>query len=159
MRRKTKNKKTADNGIEEIFTANMEARRNSSERWTDWMTKSFGTLAFLEINCFLFVVWIVWNLGYLPEAPIFDPFPFNLLTLVVSLEAIILSTIVLISQNRAARIADLREEIDLQVNLRAEKQVAKILQILDKHNPNLAAWEKPMDLKTLEKRVEKRMKG
>lgn len=167
-RRKTKKQKHIDYGVEEIFTASMERRRNIAERWADGTADSFGTLAFLVINCLVFVTWIVWNLGYIPEATIFDPFPFNLLTMVVSLEAIILSTIVLISQNRAAKIADIREEIDLQVNLRAERQISEVLRILDKlehkmhvthlDNQWLADMEKPIDLKKLEKQMSKKIR-
>lgn len=168
MRRKVKKKKTPNGAVEEIFTASMERQRNAAERWADWTANSFGTLAFFEVNCLIFAAWIVWNLGYIPMAPIFDPFPFSLLTMVVSLEAIVLSTIVLISQNRAARMADIREEIDLQVNLRAERQITKILQILDKvehkihvahaDDKQLAAMEEPFDLKKMERRVSKKMR-
>jgi len=76
---------------------------------------------------------------WIPSIPTLDPYPFGLLTMIVSLEAIFLSIIVLISQNRAAKIADLREEIDFQVNVQAEREITAILRILDKiqHSMNV----------------------
>ena len=62
---------------------------------------------------------------------IFDPFPFNLLTMIVSLEAILLTSFVMISQNRMGRQADKRAHLDLQVNLLAEQELTKVLQMLD----------------------------
>jgi uncharacterized membrane protein len=83
-----------------------------------------------------FGLWIAVNLG-LPAAALgsrfapFDPFPFGLLTMTVSLEAIFLSTFVLISQNRQAAVADRRAESDYQVDVRAEAQVAKLLALAE----------------------------
>ncbi len=89
-------------------------------------------MPFLVVNCLWFVVWIVVNLGLIPSLPVFDPFPFGLLTMIVSLEAIILAIIVLISQNRAARIADLREEVALQVEEISEHEITKLLELMVK---------------------------
>jgi uncharacterized membrane protein len=111
------------------YTARAEARRTGLERFADGLTKSFGTVTFLVINAIWFLIWIVWNTGQLGVAA-FDPFPYGLLTMIVSLEAIFLAIIVLISENRAARVASLREEIDLQVNMIAEEEVTKIMQML-----------------------------
>ena len=70
------------------------------------------------------------NLGYVSQIPIFDPYPFILLTMVVSLEAIFLSIIVLMSQNKQSQISTLREELDMQVNLIAEREITMTLKIL-----------------------------
>ena len=70
-------------------------------------------------------------MGYVPSIPPFDPFPFNFLTMVVSLEAIFLSVVVLISQNKSSIIDDIREEIDFRVNVEAEKEITKVLHMLD----------------------------
>ena len=109
--------------------AEADQKRTAAERFADWLTDYFGTVAFLAINALWFGVWMVINLGWVPGVKPFDPFPFGLLTMVVSLEAIILAIIVLISQNRASRIADLREEIDLQINTLAEAEVTKIIKL------------------------------
>lgn len=109
--------------------AQADARRTPAECFADWLTDHFGTVGFLTINAVWFAVWIVLNMGWVPGITPFDPFPFGLLTMVVSLEAIFLAITVLISQNRAAKIADLREEIDLQINTMAEEEVTKMIQL------------------------------
>jgi uncharacterized membrane protein len=76
-----------------------------------------------------FGIWIPWNIGLTPFRP-FDPFPFGLLTMLVSLEAIFLSIFILMSQNREAGIGELREETTLAVNLRMEAEVTKTLQLV-----------------------------
>ncbi|MDP2642961.1 MAG: DUF1003 domain-containing protein [Candidatus Peregrinibacteria bacterium] len=119
------------------FKAKMDARRSLSDKIADALTDSFGTVLFLSINALWFGVWIVINTGLIPGIAVFDPFPFGLLTMIVSLEAIFLAVIVLISQNRSARIDDLREEIDLQINVRTEAEVTKILIILDRIHDHL----------------------
>lgn len=110
----------------------MARRGKRSERIADWLTDAFGTLEFFLGNAALFIFWIVVNVGGVPGVPIFDPFPFNFLTMFVSLEAIFLSVIVLISQSRAAKIDDLREQLDYEVNVKAEKEILKILRKLDR---------------------------
>lgn len=119
------------------FKAKLDAKRSLSERLADFLTSAFGTISFLALNIVWFVIWLVVNTGLLPGVPVFDPFPFGLLTTIVSLEAICLAIIVLISQNRAAHVDDLREEIDLQINLRTEEEVTKTLIILDQIHDHL----------------------
>ena len=83
---------------------------------TDAITAFAGSLAFVYIHVGWFAVWVLLNSGILN----FDKFPFGLLTLIVSLEAIFLSTFVMISQNRQAARADVRSELDFETNLRSE---------------------------------------
>ena len=80
------------------FKAKIDAKRTWSEKTADWMTSSFGSMKFLFLNIVFFILWLLVNTGYLNFIPAFDPFPFNLLTTFVSLEAIILAVFVLISQ-------------------------------------------------------------
>ena len=112
------------------FEAKALANRRFSDRVADSLTKGFGGMAFLLANCVWFFVWIVLNTNMIPGIEPFDPFPFGLLTMIVSLEAIILSIIVLVSQNRAAHIDTLRSELELQVNLIAEEEITKALEVL-----------------------------
>lgn len=105
-------------------------KRPWSIRLADELTTAFGSFFFLTVNCLFFIGWILVNTGSLKGVAIFDPFPFPLMTTMVSLEAIVLTLIVLMSQNRQSFISSLREEIDMQVNIMAEKEVTKILQIL-----------------------------
>ena len=105
------------------FKAKMNSRRSASDKVADFLTASFGTVFFLITNACFFAVWIIWNTGLLPFLPVVDPFPFGLLTMVVSLEAIFLAIIVLISQNRASKVAELSEEMELYVNLYSENEI------------------------------------
>lgn len=109
------------------FKAKADAKRTVGDKIADWLTTSFGTISFLILNAVIFAVWIVLNLGILPGIPPFDPFPFGLLTMCVSLEAIFLAIIVLISQNRNSRTAELREEIELYINTYAENEITKLM--------------------------------
>ncbi|HEY1549498.1 MAG TPA: DUF1003 domain-containing protein [Kofleriaceae bacterium] len=103
-------------------------KRSFGQRVADGMTEMFGSTPFLVVNAVWFVVWIVWN--SLPGVQPFDKFPYGMLTMAVSLEAIFLSIFVLIAQNRSARIDELRAEVDLQVNMIAEAELTKLLQIV-----------------------------
>ena len=109
--------------------AKANEKRNLAEKFADWLTSYFGSITFLLLNAIWFGAWIFVNTGHTSIEP-FDKFPFGLLTMIVSLEAIFLAVIVLISQNREARIAELREEIDLQLNTITEEESAKILELL-----------------------------
>ncbi|MEK9147501.1 MAG: DUF1003 domain-containing protein [Patescibacteria group bacterium] len=142
-----------------------DARRTISERIADWMTSSFGSITFLIINVLIFLFWILVNTNIMKVIPVFDPFPFNLLTMVVSLEAIILATFVLISQNRTEKVDDLREETDLQVNLVVGREITKLIKmlaiLLDKQgidlsqDPELKRMLKPISEEEIEKKLEK----
>ena len=116
--------------IQQSLKRRADLRRTRFEWLADQMTNGFGSMPFLIANAVWFVVWIAANLGLIPGVPVFDPFPFGLLTMVVSLEAIILAIVVLISQNRAARIADLREEVALQVEEISEREITKVLALV-----------------------------
>lgn len=111
------------------FEAKANEDRTFSEKIADMMTSHFGSMEFLIINAIWFFTWIAINTGLVPIIPVFDPFPFGLLTMTVSLEAIFLAIIVLISQNRAAKIDDLRDEIELQINTIAEEEITKIIEL------------------------------
>lgn len=112
--------------------AKADAKRSFAEKVADYMTKIFGSIGFFSINLLIFAWWITANIGWIPGVKIFDPFPFGLLTMAVSLEAIFLAIIVLISQNRAGKIADLREEIDLHIDIIGEQETTKVLELLNK---------------------------
>ncbi len=94
--------------------------RKAQDDVTDAVTAFAGSLSFVYLHVGWFVVWVLLNAGVLGAAIEFDGFPFGLLTLIVSLEAIFLSTFVMISQNRQAARADVRSELDFETNLRSE---------------------------------------
>ena len=99
------------------------------ERVADRLTVLASSTPFLVLHALWFGGWILWNTGLAGERA-FDPFPFGLLTMIVSLEAIFLSIFVLMTQNRESTIAELREEVTLAVNLRMEDEVTKVLQLV-----------------------------
>jgi len=98
------------------------------DKAADRITAFSGSMAFVYIHAIIFAVWIVVNL--IDNKKGFDPFPFGLLTLIVSLEAIFLSTFVMLSQNRESKQADLRAELDYQINVTAEKEICEIKDML-----------------------------
>ncbi|HEV7702420.1 MAG TPA: DUF1003 domain-containing protein [Candidatus Paceibacterota bacterium] len=110
--------------------AKADAKRTSLEKLADTLTNHFGSNVFLFSNVALFIIWIAINTGHVGFITPFDTFPFNLLTMSVSLEAIILSIYVLISQNRTTKIDDLREETHLQLNLISEREITKIIKLM-----------------------------
>lgn len=133
--------------------------RDREKTWTDktadWLTESFGTVPFFAFHIVFFFGWIILNAGIIPGLTPFDPFPYGLLTMVVSLEAIFLSVIVLMSQNRAGKVADLREELDLKVNIWAEKEITKILNMVDEIHDHLGlAPEDDRELKKMKKQTD-----
>ena len=119
----------ASRNIAAIAALEREAlhERTAIERVTDAVTAAAGSALFLVLHAGWFGVWIAINLT--SRSP-FDPFPFTFLTLLVSLEAIILTGMVLMTQNRMTRQADKRAHLDLQVNLLAEQELTAMLQML-----------------------------
>ncbi|HEY2902690.1 MAG TPA: DUF1003 domain-containing protein [Polyangia bacterium] len=110
-----------------------EDQRTAVMRVADWISEFSGSLPFLFIHIGLFAVWIGLNVGPLTATALggWDPFPFGLLTMVVSLEAIILSVFVLLSQNRQASRERVRNDIEYQVNLKAEMEIAHMHEKVD----------------------------
>ncbi len=149
------------------FKAKADAKRSVAEKFADWLTSKLGSITFLTFNAAWFITWITINTGLIPGIEPFDPFPFGLLTMAVSLEAIFLAIIVLISQNREARIAELREEIELQVGVIAEGEITKLINLvvvlLEKQgikiqdDPELAKMLRPIDNQKIEKDLEKEL--
>jgi uncharacterized membrane protein len=107
----------------------LEGSRSREERLADAITRFTGSLRFVYIHLVLFGGWIVINLGWIPGVPRFDP-SFVVLAMVASVEAIFLSTFVLISQNRMAALADRRADLDLQISLLAEHEVTRLITLV-----------------------------
>jgi uncharacterized membrane protein len=94
--------------------------RRTEDRVADRITSFAGSLNFVYMHAAWFGLWIAVNAGVLGASLVFDDFPYGLLTMVVSLEAIFLSTFVMVSQNRQAARADIRSDLDFENNLRSE---------------------------------------
>jgi uncharacterized membrane protein len=135
------------------------SNRSPMEVLADRMIGVASATPFLVIHAFLFIAWIYWNLPF-SGLPKFDPYPYGMLTLVVSLEAIFLSIFVLMTQSRESRIGELREELTLQVNLRMEEEITKTLHLVAglysrlnlqlADDPELRAMLEPLDPKRME---------
>jgi uncharacterized membrane protein len=123
----------------------IEEKLSSLQRVADWIAWFSGSMQFLIIHALWFIVWI--GLNTIPLASEqFDPFPFGLLTMIVSLEAIFLSCVVLISQNRQAEKDHIRSDVEYDVNIKAEMEIAhlheKADQIYEQMVSRLAGIEK-----------------
>lgn len=134
-----------------------EDKRTIIQKSADWIAEFSGSIPFLGIHIVLFALWIIWNVELVKDSgvnwfglPAFDAFPFGFLTMCVSLEAIILSVFVLLSQNRQAAKDRVRADIEYDVNLKAELEVAHLHEKLD----HLHA-EVNRRLETLERLLEK----
>ncbi|MEZ5830164.1 MAG: DUF1003 domain-containing protein [Dongiaceae bacterium] len=125
--------RTTTNRLRQMATRNAneeaEAKLTVLERITDAIAEFSGSLSFLVLHAVWFLVWIALNT--IPGLPAFDPFPFGLLTMCVSLEAIFLSVIVLLSQNRQSAKDRIRADVDYEVNLKAELEVSHLHEKVD----------------------------
>jgi uncharacterized membrane protein len=106
--------------------ANQE--RTTSDRVARMIARFCGSMTFVWVHVIGFAGWIALNL--VPGVKHIDPFPFTFLTFIVSLEAIFLSTFILISQNQDTRITERRNHLDLQINLLSEQENTKMLMML-----------------------------
>jgi uncharacterized membrane protein len=106
--------------------------RNWTERASDAITNFAGSFVFLALHLTFIGVWMSANLGLVRGVTPFDPFPFGVLSVAVSSEAVFLTIFVLISQNRMARQAERRAHLDLQVGMLAEQELTTVLQMQQK---------------------------
>lgn len=112
-------------------------RRTFGDRLGDAIGSFAGTVTFVLLHLVWFGAWASINTGLVPIVPKFDPYPFSLLCMLVSLEGVLLTTFVLIKQNRAGLRAERRASLDLQVNLLTEKEVTKVIQMLERISAHL----------------------
>jgi uncharacterized membrane protein len=111
--------------------AEEEARGALDEKLARAITRFAGSMRFVYVHGFVYGAWIVANLGWVPHVAAWDP-SFVVLAMVASVEAIFLSTFILITQNRMAAAADRRAELDLQVSLLAEAEITKLVELVSK---------------------------
>lgn len=109
-----------------------EDKRTVVQKAADWIAEFAGSIPFLIIHVLIFAAWIVVNSVSVLRIPQFDPYPFNFLTLTVSLEAIFLSVFVLLSQNRQAAKDRVHADIEYDINLKAELEIAHLHEKLDR---------------------------
>jgi uncharacterized membrane protein len=136
--------------------------RTFADRVANFIAAFCGSMTFVWCHVALFGGWLTWNSW--PGLPHFDPYPFTFLTLCVSLEAIFLSSFILISQNYEMRVTERRNRLDLQIDLLAEQENTKMLQLLERiarrvgatthEDPELRALEQATQPETLAKQIE-----
>ena len=149
-------------GINKAFRAikaQHSSNRSKMEVMADRMIGFASSTPFLAIHALIFIGWIYWNLPF-SGLKKFDPYPYGMLTTIVSLEAIFLSIFVLMTQSRESKIGELREELTLQVNLRVEEEVTKTLHLVAglysrlglklADDPELKSMLEPLDPKRIE---------
>ncbi|HET9635092.1 MAG TPA: DUF1003 domain-containing protein [Gemmatimonadaceae bacterium] len=153
-------RRSADiNRVFRAIKAQHASNRSPMEILADRMIAVASSTPFLVIHAIIFVVWILWNVPGI-GLPQFDPYPYGMLTTIVSLEAIFLSIFVLMTQSRESRIGELREELTLQVNLRMEEEITKTLHLVAglysrlglqlADDPELRVMLEPLDPKKIE---------
>ena len=136
------------------FEAQALKKRPLIVKLADSLASGFGTITFLVGNVVVYGVWVLINTGRVPWIPVFDPYPYSFMNSFVSIEAIILSVIVLMSQNRENQRDTLRNELGLQVELISEKEITKILSLLKEIRQNQKEGTIDMDLDEMTKELD-----
>lgn len=153
-------------GIIRSFEAEALRKRPLIVKIADFFASYFGTVSFLIVNMVIYGFWILGNMGKIPGFPIIDPYPYSFMNSFVSIEAIILTVIVLMSQNRESQRDVLRNELGLQVELISEKEITKILQLLKqileeqkklKDDPELTEMTEEIDASYIERKLEQQL--
>ena len=164
-------------GVDPIIARNIQAlvehnrreveERSLQQRVADAITRFSGSMPFVYVHLAIYGMWIVINLGWIPFMPKFDP-TFVVLAMVASVEAIFLSTFILITQNRMAQIAERRADLDLQISLLAEHEVTRLItmvreiaarmQLPAAQNPELTELQKDVDPERVLDALEKHQK-
>ena len=127
-----------------------QRQRSLSDRISDGIANFVGSIPFVLLHLCWFGFWVLLNTTTMFKAVRFDPYPFALLCMLVSLEGVLLSTFVLIKQNRMSLRADERSHLDLQINLLSEKELTKILQLQKLICGKLKIKEAEMDFEVKE---------
>jgi uncharacterized membrane protein len=120
-------------------------KRSLAQRVSDTLTGAIGSIPSIVFHGLWFTGWILVNIGIVSGVKPFDPFPFGILTLIVSTEGVLLAITILISQNRMIRQADRRAHLDLQVGLLAEQEATLVLEKLDRMGRHLGMSEDRKD--------------
>ncbi len=113
------------------LNAEHEKQKTIEDRFSDFITDFAGSMRFVYVHAVWFGIWVLVNIGIYAFGARFDPYPFGLLTLIVSLEAIFLSTFVMISQNRQAKREEIRAQLDYETDVKAEQEISYIKSVLE----------------------------
>ena len=126
--------------------SSLDFTRSATDHIAVFIIRVLGSMSFL-MGCFIFfAIWICWNLDLLHPLKPFDPFPFPILDMAVSIFAIILSVSVLINQNRQGRIEKISKQVEFEINVRAEHEITKVLNMLHEIHLKLGLSEHTVDV-------------
>ncbi len=159
--------------VEDVVQQNIEtivqldeavrARRTVTDYVVDSITAFCGSLTFIWVHLLWFSLWVAYNLHF--GAASFDPYPFPFLIFIVSLEAIFLSTFILISQNRELKLIERRSQLDLHINLLTEQENTKMLMMLQRiadkigadvnHDPDIKVLQQATQHEKLVEQIER----
>jgi uncharacterized membrane protein len=117
-------------------------RRTWADVLADNIAEFTGTIWFVALHLVWFGAWAAVNTGMVRMVPQFDPYPFQLLCMIVSMEGVLLATFVLIKQNRMSYLSDRRAHLDLQINLLAEREITRLLRLTNEIGQKLQVHEK-----------------
>jgi uncharacterized membrane protein len=129
-----------------------DASRTRAQRTADRIARFVGSVRGLVAHAVVVAAWLLWNGGATPWLRPFDPFPFQGLATAASVEALLLTTFVLISQGQMAAVAERGAELDLQISLLAEHELTRLIQLADAIAERLGV-EAPAALDDLERDV------
>jgi uncharacterized membrane protein len=124
-------------------------QRSTADRAVDYIVGFLGSTKFIVLHAVAVFVWLLLNTAGVPWIRKFDAFPFLLLSVCLSIEALFLSVFVLIKQNRMSRQQDLRAHLDLQINLLAEREMTLVLQMLNRISSRLGVRVSDEDVEEL----------
>lgn len=122
-----------------------EDRVSHINRLSEAVASFAGTNVFILLQLLAVALWVSLNSGTFTAFPAYDPYPFSLLSVIMSLEGVLLTAFVLIRQNRMSERADRRSHLDLQINLLAEKEATKAIQLLQRMSRHLGIEDKTLD--------------
>jgi uncharacterized membrane protein len=121
--------------VSNFFDTHLKSYVTFERQWSGvvarFLIQSFGNAWFLNANIAFIAAWIILNLGWIPGVQPFDPYPFSLLMIIATFATMFLAIVVLINQNQQGTMADVRQRIDFEVNVRAEREITKMLKMLE----------------------------
>lgn len=132
----------------------VEFERHSADVLARVLTKSLGSIWFLNTAICFMLVWVVVNVGWIPGVLPFDPYPFTLLMMLVSLFAVFLAIVLLISQNRQGRTTEVRQRMDFEINVRAEHEITKMLTMLHELHVELGIFKTDRELEKMKEKTD-----
>jgi uncharacterized membrane protein len=139
--------------INKQFKSGIDFNKTLSDKTAIFIINILGSINFFPLAvCFFF--WIIWNLNFFSFRKVFDPFPFPALQMIVSIFAIILSVSVLISQKRQGRFEKISQQIEFEVNVKAESEITKMLEMLHNIQKKIGIDNKDIELEKMKENLD-----